>query len=68
MNIIEKNLNQKSITLSHIKLYMNKVKLAIDEEAKYRMINKTVGILSLARTLDIITLEEYEHFFKELYN
>ena len=58
---------QKTITTEHINLYIRKARIAEDEVVKANYINKVIGILSLAKALDIITLEEYETYFNQLY-
>ena len=61
-------MTQHQITIYHIELHIKKVKTAKGDTAKTNCINKTVGILSLAKALDIITIEEYEHYFEQLTN
>lgn len=58
---------QKAITRSHIKQHINKVKTAELESVKRDYIQKTVGILSLAKLLEIISTEEYNNYFEELF-
>lgn len=60
-------MNQHQTTIQHIELHIKKVKTSMDEVVKDRRIHKVIGILSLARELNIISLEEYEHYFIELY-
>jgi hypothetical protein len=58
---------QRTITTEHINLYIRKARFAEDAVVKSNYINKVIGILSLAKALDIITLEEYETYFNQLF-
>lgn len=58
---------QKTITIDHIELYIRKARISELPEVKSSYINKVIGILSLAKALDIITLEEYEKYFNQLF-
>lgn len=61
-------MNQKQETINLIEFYIKKVKASDDEGVKSGYINKIIGMLALAKAIDILTTEEYEHYFHKIFS
>lgn len=66
-------MNQHEFTMQHdktiqiIETNIKKVKASISDYEKHNRMFKTIGILSFAKELEIITSDEYEHYFNRLF-
>jgi hypothetical protein len=63
-----KAIEQKRSTIYEIRFHINRAHKAKDETVKERKEFIVIGMLSLAKSLEIITSEEYEELYKELFN
>ena len=61
------NMDQKQATIQHIELYIRKHETTVIPEVKRDYMHKIMGMLSLARMLDIISSDEYEQYFERLF-
>lgn len=58
---------QKQKAIEEIKFHIKRTKRTKDETVKERKEFKIIGMLSLAKSLEIITTEEYEALYNELF-
>lgn len=61
-------MNQHQLTINLINIYSKKLYTSNIDSVREGYRNKIIGMLSLAKELDIISTGEYEYYFTKIFN